>query len=116
MLEAREIAAFKASDQVGKNWGNDPEGQKIKSHHDENEDKSGAAGIRGRSSRRICHGGFSLLDLKNDGKNQRPLGCLLVDVALQIDANLFLDDPPVGFFFSIGFLDGFHNHQSRAND
>src|SRR5882757_3387880 len=57
-----------------------------------------------------------MLDLKNDGKNQGPFGGLLVDVALQVHANLFLDDAPVGFFLGVGFLDGLHNHQSRAHD
>src|SRR6266702_7914231 len=58
----------------------------------------------------------NLLDFENHGKNQRPLGSLLVDVTFEVHANLFLDDAPVGFFLGVRLLDGLHNHNSRADD
>ena len=41
---------------------------------------------------------------------------MFVDVALQVDANFFFDDAPVGFFFGVGLLDGFHDHFAGAGD
>src|SRR6267142_1514732 len=55
-------------------------------------------------------------DFEDDGKNQGPLGSLLADVALQVHADFFLDDAPVGFFFGVGFFYGLQNDEPRASD
>src|SRR6266850_4544895 len=55
-------------------------------------------------------------DFEDDGKNQGPLGGLLADVALQVHADFFLDDAPVGFFFGVGFFDGLQDDEARAGN
>src|SRR5712692_226550 len=57
---------------------------------------------------------WTSLVFEDDGKNERPLGGLLVDVALEVDANLFFDDAPVGFFFGVRLLDGFQDDRAGA--
>src|SRR6266852_2531835 len=56
------------------------------------------------------------LDFEDDGKNQGPLGSLLADVALQVHADFFLDDAPVGFFFGVGFFNGLQDDEPRAGN
>ena len=41
---------------------------------------------------------------------------MFIDVALQVYADFFLDDAPVGFFFGIGLLDGFQDDFASAGD
>src|SRR5215470_2488979 len=41
------------------------------------------------------------LHFENHRKNERPLGGLFVDVALQVHADFFFDDAPVGVFFGV---------------
>src|SRR5882672_10966439 len=55
-------------------------------------------------------------DFEDDGKNQGPLGGLLADVALQVHADFFLDDAPVGFFFGVGFFYGLQDDEPRAGN
>src|SRR6266850_7770842 len=55
-------------------------------------------------------------DFEDDGKNQGPLGSLLADVALQVHADFFLDDAPVGFFFGVRFFDGLQDDEPRAGN
>src|SRR5229473_3261594 len=56
------------------------------------------------------------LHFEDDGKNQGPLGGLLADVALQVHADFFLDDAPVGFFFGVGFFDRLQDDEPRAGN
>ena len=53
------------------------------------------------------------LDFEDYGEDERALGGLLVDVALEVDADFFLDDAPIGFFFGVGLLDGFDDDFAR---
>src|SRR5882762_194998 len=55
-------------------------------------------------------------DFEDDRKNQGPFGGLLADVALQVHANFFLDDAPVGFFFGVGLFDRLQNDEPRAGN
>src|SRR6266850_5599970 len=55
-------------------------------------------------------------DFQNDGKDQGTLGSLFVDVALEVDADFFLDDAPVGFFFGVGLFDRLHDDLPRAGN
>src|SRR5262245_12902596 len=56
------------------------------------------------------------LDFENDGQNQRTLGGLLVDVALEVHTNFFFDHGPVGAFFRVRSVDGFQNDVAGACD
>ena len=56
------------------------------------------------------------LDFEDYRQDQRPLGGLLTYVPLEVDADFFLDDAPIGFFFGVGLLDGFHDDFARAGD
>lgn len=54
-------------------------------------------------------------DFQDYGEDERALGGLLVDVALEVDADFFLDDAPIGFFFGVGLLDGFDDDLAGAS-
>ena len=56
------------------------------------------------------------LDFEDNRKDQGSLGGLFVDVALEVDADFFFDDAPVGFFFGVGLLDGFEDDFAGAGD
>src|SRR6516164_6834485 len=58
----------------------------------------------------------SLLDFEYDRENQRSLGGLFVDVALEIDADFFFDHRPVRALFRIGCVDSTQNDVARASD
>src|SRR5262245_48276457 len=47
------------------------------------------------------------LEFKDDRQDQRTLRGLLVDIALEVYANFFLDYRPVGALFRIRSVDGF---------
>src|SRR5690348_1098480 len=55
-------------------------------------------------------------DFEDDGQNQRPLWCLLVEVTFQVDANLFFDDAPVGLFLWRRLLDCTDDDVAGAGD
>src|SRR5258706_5395157 len=46
------------------------------------------------------------LNFENYRQDKRALGSLLADVALEVHANFFLDDRPVGTFFGVRSVDG----------
>ena len=56
------------------------------------------------------------LDFQNHRQNQRTLGRMFIDVTLQVHANFFLDDAPVGFFFGVGLLHGVDDHRAGAGN
>ena len=74
-------------------------------------DVSKCVGMLGRVRRRFAED----LDFEDYGEDERALGGLLVDVALEVDADFFLDDAPVGFFFGVGLLDGFDDDFAGAS-
>src|ERR1700751_380014 len=53
-------------------------------------------------------------NFENDRENERAFGCLFVDVALEVYANFFLDDGPVGAFFGVGRIDRSQYDIARA--
>jgi len=56
------------------------------------------------------------LNFQDYGEDEGALGGLFVDVTLQVDADFFLNDAPVGFFFGVGLFDGFHDDFAGAGD
>src|SRR5205807_3212863 len=57
----------------------------------------------------------SRLHLENHRKDEGPFGSLLVDVAFQVDADLFFDDAPVGVFLGVRFRHGLHQNFARSD-
>src|SRR5215813_14519108 len=53
---------------------------------------------------------------EDDGQDQRPLRGLLVDVTLQVHANLFLDNRPIGALLRIRAMDGPENDIAGAGN
>src|SRR5215472_1227872 len=53
--------------------------------------------------------GTALSHFEDYGENQRSLGGLLLEIASEIHADLFLDDAPVGFLFLIRLFHGAKN-------
>ncbi len=57
--------------------------------------------------------GTARLDFQDDWQDQRAFAGVFVDVAFQVDADFFLQDAPVDFFFGVGILNVFRT-TSRA--
>ena len=54
------------------------------------------------------------LNFQDDREDQGTLAGVLVDVALQVDADLFFQDAPVDLFFGIGLFDCFEDDFAGA--
>jgi len=54
-------------------------------------------------------------DFEDDRKDERALGGVFVDIALEVNANFFLDDGPVGLFLGVRLFDGLEDDLASAS-